>query len=257
MKSKFLLISTCCLLFLFQNLCAQNVDSLSKMRHFSGSLSITHNGLSFIPTFSLGKPASIINLSIGSSKFNFEPELRFDLEAKPWSFLFWFRYKMQPNKKWRINIGMHPALNFRAEVDSSNGVAKENLVTRRYLATEFAPSYFLKKDISVGLYFLYSRGLDAGTLNNSFFLTLNTSFSNVEIASQFFMKFTPQVYYLNLDGQDGVYMSEATTLSKKGFPISISAIFNKTLRSNITANKDFVWNVSLVYSFQKSYYKLN
>ncbi len=244
------------LLLFVQITFTQTVDSLKSLRHFSGTISVTNNGLSFIPTFSLGKPASIINLSVGSDKFCFEPELRFDLDARPWSFLFWFRYKMQPNKKWRINLAMHPALNFRLETDSANGGIKENLITRRYLAFEFSPNYFFTKNTSIGLYYLYSTGLDAGTIRKGHFLTINSSFSNVKLSKQFYMKFTPQFYYLNLDGQDGVYVSESTTFSKINFPVSLSAIFNKTIRSNIVGNKDFVWNVSLVYSFNKKFFKM-
>jgi hypothetical protein len=235
---------------------AQSIDSTKTARHFSGSISVTNNGISFIPTFSLGKPASIFNFSLGSDKFSFEPELRFDLEGHPWSFLFWARYKMKPNKKWRINLGMHPALNFRTEIDSSNGVIKENVVTRRYLASEFAPNYLITKNISVGLYYLYSRGLDAGTIKFTHFVTINSSFSNVKLSQKLLMKFAPQFFYLNLEGQEGFYCSESTTLSFVNFPISLNAIFNKTIQSNITANKDFVWNLSLVYSFNKKYQQL-
>jgi hypothetical protein len=235
---------------------AQSIDSTKTDRHFSGSISVTNNGISFIPTFSLGKPASIFNFSLGSDKFSFEPELRFDLEGRPWSFLFWARYKIKPSNKWRINLGMHPALNFRTEIDSSNGVIKENVVTRRYLASEFAPNYLITKNISVGLYYLYSRGLDAGTIKFTHFVTINSSFSNVKLSQKLLMKFAPQFFYLNLEGQEGFYCSESTTLSFVNFPISLNAIFNKTIQSNITANKDFVWNLSLVYSFNKKYQQL-
>jgi hypothetical protein len=250
------ILSLSFLLMLATTMHAQDADSIKTVRHFSGSITVTNNGISFIPTFSLGKPASIFNFSLGSDKFSFEPELRFDLEGHPWSFLFWARYKMKPNKKWRINLGMHPALNFRTEIDSSNGVIKENVVTRRYLASEFAPNYFFTKNISVGLYYLYSRGLDAGTIKYTHFLTINSTFSNVKLSQKLLMKFTPQFFYLNLEGQEGFYCSESTTLSLADFPISLNAIFNKTIQSNITANKDFVWNLSLIYSFNKKYQQM-
>jgi len=36
-------------------------------------------------------------------------------------------------------------------------------------------------------------------------------------------------------------------VAKKNFPLSISAIINKTINSDITGSKNFVWNVSLIY----------
>jgi len=42
-------------------------------------------------------------------------------------------------------------------------------------------------------------------------------------------------------------------LAHRKFPISTMAIFNKTIETNIPGSKDFVWNVSLIYSFNKKY----
>jgi aryl-alcohol dehydrogenase-like predicted oxidoreductase len=45
---------------------------------------VTNNGISLVQTFSLGKPAAIVTLSIGKGKLSFEPDLRFSLKEKPW-----------------------------------------------------------------------------------------------------------------------------------------------------------------------------
>jgi hypothetical protein len=235
---------------------SQKVDSTKSISHFSGSVNITNNGISVVPTFSLGKPAVIINLSVGKTKLSFEPDIRFSLTGKPWSFLFWWRYKLVQNNKWRISTGAHPALNFRTETDSSNGVLKERIVARRYLAAELSPHYLISKNISVGMYYLYSHGIDAGTIKNTHFITINSNFSNIKLTKQFFMKFMPQLYYLKLDELDGFYYTATTTLAKKNCPLSLSGIINKTITSSIANNKNFVWNVSLVYSFNKKYIKL-
>src|SRR5712671_4907165 len=84
---------------------SQKMDSTKSISHFSGSVSVTNNGISLIPTFSLGKPATIFNLSMSKGKLSFEPELRFALEGKPWSFLFWWRYKLLKSDKFMINVG--------------------------------------------------------------------------------------------------------------------------------------------------------
>jgi hypothetical protein len=236
---------------------SQTADSTKRIAHFSGSVSVTHNGISVIPTFSLGKPATIFNLLVGKGKLSFEPELRFALEGKPWSFLFWWRYKLVNAGKFIIKIGAHPALNFKTEAVWANGVLKEEvMVTRRYLAGELAPNYFIAKNISVGMYYLYSYGLDWGTIRNTHFVTVNSNFSNIKLSKQFFMRFAPQFFYLKMDKQDGAFFTSIFTLAKKNFPLSVSSIINKRIKSNIVASKNFVWNASLIYAFNKKYIKI-
>jgi len=227
-------------------------DSVS-IRHFSGSVSVTHNGISLVPTFSLGKPAGIILLSMGNERFSFDPDIRFSLKGKPWSMLFWFRYKLIHTGKFRVNIGTHPALNFRTMRVSLNGDSAEIIESRRFLAGELFPSYLISENVSIGIYYLYGRGFEKSVPKNNHFLTLNGNFSYIPVAGKLFMKLNPQFYYLRQDDHDGFYFTSSMTLAGKNFPLSISAIINKSIRSDITGSKDFVWNTSLVYSFGKKY----
>ncbi len=104
------------------------------------------------------------------------------------------------------------------------------------------------------MYYLYSRGLDPDAPKNTHFLTLNANFSHVKLPHQFFIKLTPQVYYLKQDKLDGYYCTAALTLAKQHFPLSLSTIVNKTISTDIVS-KNFVWNLNLVYSFNKTYVK--
>ena len=67
---------------------SQKSDTAKKITHFSGSVSVTNNGLSLVPTFSLGEPAALVNLSIGGKKFSFEPDMRFALKESHGLFVF-------------------------------------------------------------------------------------------------------------------------------------------------------------------------
>ena len=232
---------------------SQKTDSTKVISTFSGAVSATNNGISIVPSFSLDKPAAIFNLSLGRNRWSFEPDLRFSLQGKPWSFLFWGRYKLVNTDKFRMTAGTHLGLNFKTSVLPINGDTSETTVTRRYLAGELFPRYLLTKNISIGIYYLYSHGLDAGTINNTNFITLYTNFSNIKLAKQLFIKVTPQFYYLKLDKQDGLYFTATATLARQNFPLSISSTINKIVRTNISGSKNFVWNVSLVYSFNKKY----
>ena len=71
------------------------------------------------------------------------------------------------------------------------------------------------------------------------------------------MKFAPQIYYLSIGKSDGYYYTATLTLAKKNSPFSISFLFNKVIETEIKASKDFVWNVSLIYSFNNKYVRYN
>lgn len=231
------------------------IDSTKAISHFSGAVSVTNNGISLIPTFSLGKPAAIFNLSMGRKRLSFEPELRVSLEGKPWSLVLWWRYKLLNTNKFRMTIGAHPALNFITRPVVVNGGPREAIVTRRFLAGELSPSYLLSKNISVGMYYLYGRGFEPDVPKNGHFLTLNSNFSNIKLGRQFFLHVNPLFYYLKQDQKDGTYFASTITLSKSNFPLSLQTIFNKAIKSNIPSS-DFIWNVTLIYSFNRSYVEL-
>lgn len=127
MKSAFIIP----LLFLCSHaLFAQSAAGTEKLYHFDGSVSITNNGFSFIPSFSLGKPATVADLSIGGERFSFDPQFRFDLAGlKPWSFIFIWRYKLIQTEKFQMKVGAHlPAIAFREESLDSGGETIKNLV---------------------------------------------------------------------------------------------------------------------------------
>lgn len=246
----------------FQALCAVfllgfSQISLAQTRDstlfFRAGISVTQNGFSFIPSFSLGKPAVFLEPSIGNRRLSFEPQLRFSIKGKPWSFIFIYRYQVRPDKKFRIQIGAHvPALVFTTEPVIRNGATEDVIVTSRFLAAELIPDYVLSKRVRVGMYLLRGHGLDKGGTKDAYFVGLRSQFTNVQILRRFYLRFIPQFYYLKTDDKDGIYATTTLTLAYKTFPISIANIINKAIDSNVPG-KDFDWNVSLVYSFDRTY----
>ena len=252
------LIKKTLLLFVLLNLnflaFSQMTESSKEVSHFNGSVAVTNNGISFIPTFTLGKPAVIFDLSMGK-RLSFDPQFRFALEGKPWSFIFWWRYKLIKPDKFLFTMGAHPALAFSTVTISTDGGSKEIIMAQRYLAGELSLNYFLAKDISIGSYYLYAHCFEKDAPGNTHFLTFNATFSSINLTKQFFIRFNPQFYYLRIDENDGFYFSSSLTLARRNFPISISALINKTIQTSISASKDFVWNASLIYSFKHNYVK--
>ncbi len=234
---------------------SQNTDNKEYSR-FAGAVMVTNKGISTIPSFTLGKPAVQFDLLMGKGKLSFEPQFRFAMEGKPWTFIFWWRYKLLEAPKFNINMGAHPAISFKTIPVISNGFSKEVIAARRYLAGELSPNYSLSKSISVGVYYLYSYCMDKDVAKHTHFVSLRSNFSNIKLSDQYFMKFAPQIYYLKADKEDGFYINSTLTFAKRNFPFSISSVLNKTIESNVTGSKDFIWNISLTYAFSGKYAKL-
>ncbi|MEQ9299008.1 MAG: hypothetical protein RIF33_10610 [Cyclobacteriaceae bacterium] len=236
---------------------AQEESTAHKTYHFNGSVSLTNNGFSFIPAFSLGKPATIIDLSIGGKRFSFDPQFRFDLDGfRPWSFGFIWRYKVIDKKRFTTKIGaFFPGLAYKEESVITNGVASEKITVQRFFIPELITNYKLSKKVSVGTYYIYGRGLEeVDQSKNTHFLSLQWSFDQLNLSKKVFLKFNPQFAYLNIDGVDGFFLASTTTIALRGVPISISSIVNKAINSDI-GSKDFDWNISLVYTFKNSFSK--
>jgi hypothetical protein len=211
-------------------------------------VTVTNNGISMIPTFSIGKPAVVFDIAAKGKRLSFEPQLRFALEGKPWSFIFWWRYKLYNDSKWAINIGAHPAITFKTQITNINGVNQEQLVGYRYLAGEFAPNYKIAKNATIGIYYMFSKNIETLGIKDNHYLTLNASISQIHITDDIMVKVNPQVYYLRMDALDGFYTSAITNISKKNCPISVSFLLNKAIHTRINTNELFKWNASIIYS---------
>lgn len=215
---------------------------------FFGTATVTNNGISLIPSFSLGEPALLFDLKLRKGRFSFEPDMRFALEGKPWSFVFWFRYLAVEKKRFTLRVGAHPAMNFRTVDVSKDGVDQEIIQTRRYIAAEIAPNYRLTDKIYVGMYYLRGWGFDEGVKNTNF-LVLNSSFNNLFITKEIYLNVSPQVYFLKTDNDTGYYAVAFLNLAKKNFPFSISSTLNKAIETEIVPEDDFTWNISLNFHF--------
>ena len=240
------------LLFITTQAFTQTADSSKPVMHIGGTITATQNGISLIPSFSLGRPAVMFDLNMGGKKLTFEPFFRFGMDGKPWAFVFWWRYKFINHSKFRMSIGAHPSYVFRTIPMNTNGTTVNINRADRYAAMDLTPSIVVSKNITVGVYYLYSHGLDKTSVQNTHFITLNANFSHIKIAGKLYAKFVPQVYYLNMAGRDGFYATHSLTLEYEKFPVSLQTIMNKAFRTEIAGNS-FVWNMSVIYSFHKNY----
>ena len=95
-----------------------------------------------------------------------------------------------------------------------------------------------------------SKAFSSFIFEESFHVSWQNSF---KLSNRVYFNFRPQVYYLKMDEQDGFYFTSAFALAIRDFPLSLQAIINKVIQTDISASKDFVWNVSLVFSFNQEF----
>ncbi len=239
------------LFFTFSStLFSQENDSTKHVSHFGGTVTITNKGISTIPNLTLGKPAALFAMSVGR-KISFEPEFRFALEGKPWSFIFWWRYQLYKSDKFITRVGINPSVYFTTI--ATDGVPAEKIIAQRSLTGDLSPTFLLNNNISIGLYYMYIHGFEKDAAINTQFLALRPYFSNIKLTKQFFMRFYPQAYYLRVDGNEGFYVSSTLILVRRNFPLSLSSMITTPIKTNIPAGSSTIWNVSLVYTFNKDY----
>lgn len=245
-------IKACFFLFVFLNLTqlvfSQEISPEKKGLDVSGSASITNNGISMIPSFTLGKPAAIFDLVVGR-RFRFEPEFKFSLAGKPWSFVFRWRYDMVKTNKVYVRLGLNHGLSFKDQPELTYGGTRNVIEAGRFLGGELKADYFISKNTSIGIFYLQGHGFDRNYPANTSFITFNSDMANVTIVNDFYLEFKPQVYYLNVDGNDGFYAAEELDLGKRKFPFTVESVVNKILQTNISGSKNVLWNISLKYSF--------
>jgi hypothetical protein len=235
------------------SLLAQSLDSTKRFSHFAGSVGLTNNGIALVPTFSLEKPAAIMTFSLGTDRFSFEPDIRYTLDFKRGGMALFFRYRLPLSGRFQLGIGGNPAYNFVTKTVNDAGTTHEIIEAQRFVGGEIAPNYIISKHLSLGMYYLYGHGFQSDAPVNLHFLTLNASLTNILVAHNVLFQIMPQVYYLNQDGQEGYYFTATGGFYHKKYPFSLSSTINAEIKSHVSGSKPFAWNITLLYSFSKTF----
>lgn len=225
------------------------VADKNKEWRVAGSASVTNNGISLIPNFSLGEPAAQFNLSVGGDRLRFDTDFNFSWEGKPWYILYWIRYQMVEAERFQMSTSTHLGMNFKPSEVAIAGRPENMLITERYWVAELFPRYQMTPQLSAGILYLFSIGLDPGTAAYTHFVNLNTTISQLKLINDYQLSVSPQIYYLKQERTDGFYFTSSITLGRQDNPISVSTLFNQVISSEIAGSKDFVWNISLKYSW--------
>jgi hypothetical protein len=234
---------------------AQRPDTTQVPAFFRGQITATNNGISLIPNFSLNRPAAFFDLSVGRGRLSFDPMFRFGLNGKPWTFVFWFRYKLFNHPKFTASVGGHPSFLFRDETLGTNGSSRQVTTVQRYFAWETTPTYHFNKKVGLGIYYLGAHGLTRDLTQYTHFVALRALFVGVPLGKHFNATVVPQVYYLQQDALAGTYWNAIVTLAKNDFPVAITTNLSQIIRSEIPS-KSFLWNLGLVYNFNQVYHRV-
>lgn len=251
MRLLYFILSSLALSLIFQKSIAQSADSTKNITTFSGSVGITNNGFSIIPTFSLNSPAVNMNFYVRKKKFSFDPDIRLVPDGSKGGFIFWLRYYAIEKKKFSLRVGVHPAFSLVRRTVSDNGANTEITEMLRFAAGEIVPNYQITPNWSIGAVFLHGSGLQKHGPQETNVLFLNTSLANIKLGKELRFQLIPMVYFLNTDGFTGNYFSTTGILSHKKLPFTLQSTINQTFKSNILGNQDFMWNVLLAYNFSE------
>lgn len=222
--------------------------------HFSGTIGVTNNGFSIIPTFSLNSPATIVNLSWAKNRFSFDPDIRLVPDASKGGFIFWFRYRLIEKQKLTLRVGAHPAFTMIRRFE--NGTNTEMTEMLRFLAYEVVPNYQISPKWGMSAMFLQGHGLADYGPQRTEALFFSSAISQIQITPKMHLSLFPSIYFLQTDGYKGKYLAMTSILghTKSGF--SIQSTINQTLSSSIPGNQFFMWNLGIHYSFQRVYKRI-
>lgn len=225
--------------------------------HFSGSIGITTNGFSIIPTFSLNSPATMMNFAWRKEKLSFEPDIRLVPNLSKGSLIWWLRYRVIHKPTWGIRAGAHPAFSLIRRDEIISGKSKEITEMLRFLAFEVVPHYTISPHLELSAMYLEGHGLQPHGPQASRVLFLNSSITHLPLNRHgLHLSIFPSLFFLHIDGNRGTYLSGTARISHVKLPISFQGTINQTLKSNIPNNQNFMWNLTMTYHFQKKYRQL-
>jgi len=229
---------------------AQESTETSHPVQVSGNINVNTKGISLVPALTLGRPSTIVDVAVRKGALSFEPQFRFALDGKPWSFLLWGRYRAVSTDNFRLTIGGHPAYSFKTSTAAIDGRVQDRIEVRRYLAVDATPTWRLSSQASLGGYYLYSNGFDPGAAKHTQMAAVRASLSNIRLFGDLVFQAAPQIYYLRTSGQEGTYVGANASVGRRGSPWSIGTIVNQPISSEVVGGQDFLWNVGVNYAFR-------
>jgi len=240
------LLSLLLILFIFTASWSMELadSASSKKLKAEAQISLNSNGIAYIPSFSLGKPAFIGTLSLTRGRFSYDPVLSYSLELRPWIIDNWFHYKLIDRPKFEFKTGAVIS-SFFSEHETEDEVLWQ---AQKYLAVEFISKYKFSPNSSLAFTYLLDRGQDPGTTSGHFF-NLQADRSDIRLGKKGLLSASLQVFYINYTGnEDGLFTAGYVSASLRDIPFSVFIQGIQAISSNIDPFPTFKWNVGLAYT---------
>lgn len=251
LRIKKMVLNFCVLLVSVNAFSQVHKDSSRSMFQFSGTISLTNNGISPIPAFSLEKPAILGFLSLRKNRFSYDPEMAFSLKGIPWFINNSFRYRLIEKKRFQFRTGLIWGLGFSYPKVMENGVSRTNARAERFFWLELVPRFEISEKVAISSTTYLGYNFEQGSVKNINFISLVGNITNIKLHKYIYSSFYPQVFYLNFDNiTDGLFLSVLWGLGHSKLPLFLSMQINQTLSTTISPDPGFKWNVSASYTFK-------
>lgn len=231
------------LFFIFTLVYTQENPEKSKLKAIC-NFSINSNGISSIPSFSLGAPAVIAAPSLTKGRFNYEPVLAYDLDIQPWFIDNWIRYKIIDRQKLEFRTGLNFSMYF-----SDYKLPDQTLLQgQRYWAIEFTSVYKPSARSFISGAYWHDMGQDPGTITGHY-LALMAERSEIELGKSVLLAANIHLFNINYNGNnDGLFISPKLTASVRKVPIALFFHGIQAITSNISPFPGFSWNIGFSYT---------
>lgn len=215
----------------------------------SGVLSVTTNGISPVPAFSLGKPVVSAFLSLRNKRISYNPEIAFSLDGVPWFLNSIFRYNLIEKSKFKLRTGLMWGISFSNPVINLNSSIRDITKAERLLLIELIPEYKLSENVALSLTAYKARNFDSGLVNKFSYFSITNRITKISVYKRVYTSLFPQLYYLDIDGSNGFFVSGIFGFGLEELPFFLSVQMNQTITTTISPAPAFEWNISLAYSF--------
>lgn len=219
----------------------------------------TNNGISIVPAFSLGRPALMYQGAFmqSSGKVRLEPEIRMSYDGEPWSTLLWARYILPKAGKWQFTAASHYALLFAPEENYINGVLTRSYSANRYLGFQATAGRPLTEKVNLSAFSLVAIGWFKGASPRPVQLhSVGLGLPSAKVG-KFNVHVVPQVYYLDLAAEKGVFYAANWSISKASSHWAAEGMISQPFwKDEGLVVAPVVWNVGVSYNMQHKHQRI-
>lgn len=220
---------------------------------FSSDIGLYNNGISPIPSFSLGKPSINTVSSVAVGRFSFDPIFDFSTEFKPWVDAFWFHYKIINSKIFNLALGIANSYSSSVENILIDGVANTQINSHSYFNTDFGSSYNVSRKVTLNMYYLYVQSLERSGPGVFHYLSAGPNFTNIALTKKLSFDTSTQVYFLAINRQPYYSFNLISVFRLDKFPVALTNLINLPLKTSPNGT-GFLWNVGIIKEFSKKLY---